>query len=110
MSSLSSPAFLSRGSTCAVLNAVGKHRSANEKFAMCAKNAKIVAKTLTDDRRSDAGSTSSGDDLILVDVSTLRTSSAVAGVSSVSCGPSCGGLSKASSVDCWRLAAIDWML
>jgi len=104
MSSLSSPAFLSRGSTCAVLNAVGKHRSANERFAMCAK---IGAKTLTDDRRSDAGSTSSGDDLIRVDVSTLRTSSACAGVSTVSCGPSCGGLSKASSVGCWRLAAID---
>ena len=94
MSSLSSPAFLRRGSTCAVLNAVGKHRSANERFAMCSR---IGAKTLTDDRRSDAGSTSRGDGLICDDVSTLHTSSAVTGVSSVSSGLSCGGLLKANS-------------
>ena len=83
---MSSPGFLSKGSTCAVLNAIGKLHSANDTLAMCDM---IGAKLVAHERSRTDGSTSIGDDLRGLDVSSFSTSAADVGASEDSVGPVC---------------------
>jgi len=69
-----------------VWKAAGNRHSLNDKFAMCAMTG---AKSSTDERNRVDGSTSVGDGLRHVVVSTLRTSSAVVGDSCDNVGPVC---------------------
>ena len=102
--SLSTPGFLSKGSTCAVLNAAGKQHSANDKLDMCdTTGGKVVAH----ERSRTDGSTSTGDDLRGLDVSSLSTSAAVLGASKDSVGPVCKQVLKIAPLDCSKLAAMD---
>jgi len=85
-----------------VLKAAGKRHSVNDRLAMWAMTG---AKTSTDERSRLVGSTSVGDCLSRVVVSTFRTSSAVV---SDSVGPVCRQPWNTGSVICCRLAAIHW--
>ena len=86
------------------MNAVGKLHLANDRLAMCDM---IGAKLVAHERSRTDGSTSTGNDLRGLDVSSFSTSAADVGVSEYSVGPVFRQALKTGPLDSSKLAAMD---